>query len=441
MLDLIISYINFIILTISLIVKKFTFVPPNPPNYIIKQEKKGSYKIIFCIDGKIKLPNLLFPEVVYKLYIINDYLPILVFTPFINNNICIIYSHGNCGDLGTCIKEYADIATNTNCTLVSYEYPGYGMCKGQEASESQCVKNIKLTYKFARENLGFNSNQIILYGYSLGTGISFDLACDKNFPILGLILQSPYLSIMRILYEINKTKYFDLFNNCDKAKYLNTKTLFIHGNNDNVIPYIHGRILAKIIPEKCNYKFITVDKANHNNMIIINKDLLFNSINNFIRDLIEKSMDNSNDYIKEKYEDHPLDNFESNSKADITQNSDGYYKLTRCEGKRNFLINLKGNIADKFPLKKKDRYYEKINNDIVINLPTRRPNDELENLKVDNNCCPNYSVNNFHSQIPPFPICNYNQQIKSTPEINKFIVNYYINNNHDYNDINSEINL
>ena len=53
MLDLIISYINFIILTISLIVKKFTFVPPNPPNYIIKQEKKGSYKIIFCIDGKI----------------------------------------------------------------------------------------------------------------------------------------------------------------------------------------------------------------------------------------------------------------------------------------------------------------------------------------------------------------------------------------------------
>lgn len=441
MLDLIISYINFIILTISLIVKKFTFVPPNPPNYIIKQEKKGSYKIIFCIDGKIKLPNLLFPEVVYKLYIINDYLPILVFTPFINNNICIIYSHGNCGDLGTCIKEYADIATNTNCTLVSYEYPGYGMCKGQEASESQCVKNIKLTYKFARENLGFNSNQIILYGYSLGTGISFDLACDKNFPILGLILQSPYLSIMRILYEINKTKYFDLFNNCDKAKYLNTKTLFIHGNNDNVIPYIHGRILAKIIPEKCNYKFITVDKANHNNMIIINKDLLFNSINNFIRDLIEKSMDNNNDYIKEKYEDHPLDNFESNSKADITQNSDDYYKLTRCEGKRNFLINLKGNIADKFPLKKKDRYYEKINNDIVINLPTRRPNDELENLKVDNNCCPNYSVNNFHSQIPPFPICNYNQQIKSTPEINKFIVNYYINNNHDYNDINSEINL
>ena len=441
MLDLIISYINFIILTISLIVKKFTFVPPNPPHYIVKKEKNDTYDIIFCIDGKIKLSNLFFPEVDYKLYIINDYLPILVFTPFINNNICIIYSHGNCGDLGTCLKEYVDIATNTNCTLVSYEYPSYGMCKGQEATESQFVKNLKLTYKYVREKLGFDYNQIILYGYSLGTGISFDLACDKNFPILGLILQSPFLSIMRILYEVNQTKYFDLFNNCDKAKYLKAKTLFIHGNNDNVIPYIHGRILAKIIPEKYNYKFITVDKANHNNMIIINKDLLFNSINKFISDLTEKNADTNNDYINEKYEDHPLDNFESNSKADITQNSDDCYKLTRTEGKRNFLISLKGNIANKFPLKKKDRYYEKIKNDIVLNVQTKRPNDELENLKIDNNCCPNYSVNNFHSQIPSFPLCNYNQVIKSTPEINKFIVNYYINNNNDYNDINSEINL
>ena len=77
----------------------------------------------------------------------------------------------------------------------------------------------------------------------------------------------------------------------------------------------------------------------------------------------------------------------------------------------------------------------------MLNVQTRRPNDELDNLKVSNNGCPNYSVNNFHSQIPPFSLCNYNQVIKSNPEINKFIVNYYINNNNDYDDINSEINL
>ena len=39
MLDLIISYINFLILSISFIVKKFAFLPPDPPKYIIEKEK------------------------------------------------------------------------------------------------------------------------------------------------------------------------------------------------------------------------------------------------------------------------------------------------------------------------------------------------------------------------------------------------------------------
>ena len=39
MLDLIISDINFLILSISFIVKKFAFLPPDPPKYIIQKEK------------------------------------------------------------------------------------------------------------------------------------------------------------------------------------------------------------------------------------------------------------------------------------------------------------------------------------------------------------------------------------------------------------------
>ena len=43
MLDLIISYINFMILSVSYIVKIFAFIPPDPPKYIIENSyiKKG----------------------------------------------------------------------------------------------------------------------------------------------------------------------------------------------------------------------------------------------------------------------------------------------------------------------------------------------------------------------------------------------------------------
>ena len=40
--------------------------------------------------------------------------------------------------------------------------------------------------------MGYQPQNIIIYGFSLGTGIAFDLACDKNYPNGGVILQSPF---------------------------------------------------------------------------------------------------------------------------------------------------------------------------------------------------------------------------------------------------------
>ena len=59
MLDLIISYINFLILSVAYIVKKFVFRPPKPPKYkIIKQtiNNKGKIEekenIFFLMESK-----------------------------------------------------------------------------------------------------------------------------------------------------------------------------------------------------------------------------------------------------------------------------------------------------------------------------------------------------------------------------------------------------
>ena len=49
MLDLLISYINFLILSISYIVKKFTFRPPNPPKYKIKKNELNNKEEIYFL--------------------------------------------------------------------------------------------------------------------------------------------------------------------------------------------------------------------------------------------------------------------------------------------------------------------------------------------------------------------------------------------------------
>ena len=400
MLDLLISYINFLILTISLIVKKITFRPPNPPNYIIKKNKEKPDTITFILDRKHIQPQ--FSEIDYNFKILNNYLPILVFIPNFKNDICLIYSHGNSADLGSCLKEYVDIVVNTNCTLVAYEYPGYGFCKNQKVEESEFGKNIKLVYKFIVENLGFNSKQIILYGFSLGTGISFDLACDNNYPVLGLILQAPFLSIIRIPYSIGHTKYFDLFNTCDKAKLLKTKTLFIHGNKDHMIPYIHGRILAKIIPQEYFYNFITIDKADHNNITKVNKDLLFNSINKFINDLTNDNLETfsnniiSNKSNNESSESHPLDFF-----SDIIKlNTNNNFKYNRTS-------------IVKMPEKSKiNEIYTFLNNETndIIQYNCQEKDNDYPNLNINNEKIQNSTLYNYNSNI---------KMTKSTPEINK----------------------
>ena len=412
MLDLLISYINFVILSIGYIVKRLTFFPPKPPHYIsLKTDKEDEDEILFLFHTK-KKKKPVYMEIKFKLLeyrfikIINkdnEIIPLLLFIPPNPIPVCIIYSHGNSGDLGACVLEFYDIAINTNCLVVSFEYPGFGDCMNQPLRESLFYRNMKITYFFVRKILGFKPEQIILYGFSMGTGIMFDFACRKEYPSAGMILQSPFLSIVRTLYDINRTMYFDLFNNVDKAKFLKTKTYFIHGNKDSVVPYIHGRILAKLIPKEYYYDFLTVPNANHNNLFKEKKDYIFKQIREFIKNRTGYFIDFSKANIDDS----------SNSTID---NNDSFNKIneeieeTLSKAKRLYNMDKKIN-----PL---NNNQNKLPNNISSNL----------NHNFTNNNFPNYSSqklnnlkNNFESETN-----NDNNDNKIT--INDMSINLKINN-------------
>ena len=291
MLDLFISYINFFIIAIDYIIKFLTFQPPTPPGYII-EKTRNKKEIFFIIENEkhISYERKVFKDInIEYIYLNNDKLiksEFLILKPKNNYPICIIYCHGNCGDLGYALYDSYQLAKYTNCLILCFEYPGYGTFKKTKITENNLYISIQKAYLYAKNKLHFSEKNIILYGFSLGTGIALDLACKKNFPVGGLILQSPYLSIMRIIYNIKKTFFLDIFPNCDKVKNIKTKTLFIHGTEDQVIPYIHGRILAKLIPEKYLYQFLTIRNGDHNNLLIDNKEkeIIFEKIKEFIAD-------------------------------------------------------------------------------------------------------------------------------------------------------------
>ena len=438
MLDLLISYINFLILSISYIVKLLSFRPPNPPKYTISSNEEGKENILFSFktdDNKLVYKKLSLKYLDIDFIKLRDnykkdfyhFLPTLIITPLFNINKCIIYCQGNSGDLGTSFFECFEIALRSNCIIVTFEYPGYGLCKDEEITEGEFYRRIKRIYYFVTKSLKFTPNQIILYGFSLGTGITLDFACKKNYPVDGLILQSPFLSIVRTIYNIKKTQYFDLFNNCDKAKNLCTKALFIHGINDSIIPFIHGKILSKLIPKKYFYDFVKFEKGDHNNLLKLNKECAFQNINNFISDCTNlENIDNnsmSNDYDNDDMTDiNPsVSNIEDTRKKISVHSSlikSEYLGFNKSDDYRKFSTsfengnegkelgqNLKASSQVNYSLgnnlkfdKEKEKEKENINLNNVINI-NRNFQNELSPIRPSYNN-PNYINNKIYDNKP-----------------------------------------
>ena len=346
MLDLIITYFNFIVIALKYIVKRISFQPPDPKGYRIKSSDHEVYEnneklhlnpgdiieILFLVPNKPKpssknksADNIIEKQKVNKEENIeenkeiiikrnqkfeykeatnkysnfelihfdnednNTIIPAFLFSPLntdysYTKDYIIIYCHGNSGDIGTSFMECQFLSYNLTCKVLCFEYPGYGLSTDINFvnDEKRAYFNIRQAYKYAKNQLNFKPENIFIYGFSLGTGIAFDLACDKDYPTGGVILQSAFLSIIRTLYNFRKTYYFDLFNNCDKAKFCCSKIYFIHGDKDAIVPYIHGRILSKLIPQELFCGFYTVPGANHNDILKFAKRTLYEKINEFI---------------------------------------------------------------------------------------------------------------------------------------------------------------
>ena len=488
MLDLLISYFNFFVIAIKYIVKSIAFQPPNPKGYrIINSQheiqqntldlKEGDLiEILYLIanpkknennskkkDEKIELkPAQQKKKLEYRpapngnsefqlIYFENDdnktKIPAFLFKPkeFYHEyemDYIIIYCHGNSGDIGTSFIECQILTRNICCTVLCFEYPGYGLSTDiNNTNEKRAYFNIRQAYKYARDKLHYKPEKIIIYGFSLGTGIAFDLACDKNYPIGGVILQSAFLSIIRTIYNFKKTYYFDLFNNIDKAKYCCSKIFFIHGDKDTIVPYVHGRILAKLIPKQYFYKFYTVKGANHNDILKFGRDTLYTNIYDFIKSLSVNPQIPHPNPDEDSFSNY---DFSSIKDIDIKQNQT-FQDLknknkNEYEKKLNYDMNtINNNITsnDELNALKKDKEKNDINdiNYFSISLSNKNNNTNKKEKKKEDNSGIDFNNENVKSSI------SKNNDKKSFIEEPKFLDSKEIKINIDNYNVNAKTNL
>ncbi|XP_044468372.1 alpha/beta hydrolase domain-containing protein 17B-like isoform X3 [Mangifera indica] len=130
-------------------------------------------------------------------------------------------------------------------------------------TECNTYADIDAAYKCLKEQYGVKDEQLILYGQSVGSGPTLDLA-SRLQNLRGVVLHSPILSGMRVLYPVKRTYWFDIYKNIDKIGSVNCPVLVIHGTSDEVVDCSHGKQLWELCKEK--YDPLWISGGGHCNL-------------------------------------------------------------------------------------------------------------------------------------------------------------------------------
>ena len=170
----------------------------------------------------------------------------------------VIFGHGNAELIDFCPEELKGF-TRIGIGVLLIEYPGYGRSEGSPSQKSiSHAFNAGYDYLVSRKDV--DPNRIILFGRSLGGGAVCALASNK--PSAALILQSTFTSARAFASRFLAPGFLvrDPFDNLSVVSTYTGPVLIIHGKNDDIIPFSHGKALYKKVG---NGKMIVYD-CGHN---------------------------------------------------------------------------------------------------------------------------------------------------------------------------------
>ncbi|KAJ0745177.1 putative serine aminopeptidase, S33, alpha/Beta hydrolase [Helianthus annuus] len=241
----------------SNVAAKFAFFPPDPPTYdVFEDDVDGETRLVFTgitLDKKVD---------VHMLDTKGGNKVVATFWKHPLGKLTVLYSHGNAADLGQMRELFIELRAHLRVNIMSYDYSGYGASTGKP-SELNTYYDIEAVYNCLKNNYGIKQEDLILYGQSVGSGPTLHLA-SRLQRLRGVVLHSAILSGIRVLYPVKMTFWFDIFKNIDKVQKVNCPILVIHGTNDDIVDFSHGKRLWELAKDK--YDPLWVEGGGHSNL-------------------------------------------------------------------------------------------------------------------------------------------------------------------------------
>lgn len=192
----------------------------------------------------------------------------------------LVLSHGNAGNLShrlPIIKTLRDMGFN----VFMYDYRGYGRSEGSPDEEG-VYRDGRAAFDYVVKRKDVDSTKVILFGTSLGGAVAVDVALDR--PAAGMILESTFSSakdVARVAYPFLPAQFLlrSKFDSAEKIRSIHFPLLFLHGDQDSVIPISLGRKLYEAANEPKT--FHVVPGADHNDIFWVGGRAYLEQIRNF----------------------------------------------------------------------------------------------------------------------------------------------------------------
>ncbi len=161
-----------------------------------------------------------------------------------------LFSTGNAGTISerlVSIGQFRDLGFD----VLIYDYGGYGESSGRP-SEQRLYNDVRAMWRHLAEDRGVPAKRIVLFGRSLGSGPTIQLATEVTPG--AVIVESAFRSVpamarrMFPVYPVN-LMVRDRYDNEAKITEIDVPKLFVHSPQDEVIPFDHGRALYEMAPE------------------------------------------------------------------------------------------------------------------------------------------------------------------------------------------------
>ena len=177
-----------------------------------------------------------------RVFLLDNRLPAGSHTPW------ILYFHGNGGHVGSreAIRRYR-IFHELGFDVLAVEYRGYGESRGTKPSEAGVYADARAGWKYLTGTLRVDPGRIVIYGWSLGSGVATNLAAEVR--PAGLITEGTFTSLPAVghsLYPWLPTRLImrNRFDNLSKANRVQAPWLLLHGRHDQEVPFQEAEHLA-----------------------------------------------------------------------------------------------------------------------------------------------------------------------------------------------------